>query len=353
MTDPSRATNAAPISSTKISMIWAYNSRSPPRLSMAASGARRGGVAASVGVVIGTVSGQVAESCAGALADMQGSRCCCMGMIDSEEQRKQIMLECLEYFTGLWNERVKAPPSNDLISMLAHGEATRNMGPVEYLGNLILLIVGGNDTTRNSISGGLLVAYVGLLSPFYLKGRTFYETAKLFGWRPPGSALDRSARRPGDHRYYPGPRQRRRVPDRAAGAKLATPPAGAVRRSRVSIAGVSTLRGRQAGWRHATSASASAVAPANTSAARKPACSPSHPPISAPGPAGSRISQRIVLVMRPSSGSGVTACRMARKLMKMKTAPVVKATSISAKAKTPKRLAGASASSSQPPPQTA
>ena len=45
---------------------------------------------------------------------------------------------------------------NDLISMLAHGESTRNMEPMEYLGNLVLLIVGGNDTTRNSISGGVL-----------------------------------------------------------------------------------------------------------------------------------------------------------------------------------------------------
>ena len=40
--------------------------------------------------------------------------------------------------------------------MLAHGEATQNMPPMEYLGNIILLIVGGNDTTRNSISGGVL-----------------------------------------------------------------------------------------------------------------------------------------------------------------------------------------------------
>jgi cytochrome P450 len=40
--------------------------------------------------------------------------------------------------------------------MLAHGEATRNMPPFEYLGNVLLLIVGGNDTTRNSITGGLL-----------------------------------------------------------------------------------------------------------------------------------------------------------------------------------------------------
>ena len=40
--------------------------------------------------------------------------------------------------------------------MLAHGENTRRMEPMEFLGNLILLIVGGNDTTRNSISGGVL-----------------------------------------------------------------------------------------------------------------------------------------------------------------------------------------------------
>ena len=42
------------------------------------------------------------------------------------------------------------------MSMLAHGQATRNMPPDEFLGNLILLIVGGNDTTRNSISGGVV-----------------------------------------------------------------------------------------------------------------------------------------------------------------------------------------------------
>jgi len=64
--------------------------------------------------------------------------------------------KCQAYFTRLWNERVNAEPGNDLISMLAHSPATRNMSPDEFLGNLILLIVGGNDTTRNSISGGLL-----------------------------------------------------------------------------------------------------------------------------------------------------------------------------------------------------
>lgn len=79
-----------------------------------------------------------------------------LGVIDTEEQRRAELLECLEYFTGLWNERVNAEPTTDLVSMLAHGEATRNMQPLEYLGNLVLLIVGGNDTTRNSMTGGVL-----------------------------------------------------------------------------------------------------------------------------------------------------------------------------------------------------
>lgn len=77
------------------------------------------------------------------------------GVVETEEQRRAELLECLEYFTRLWNERVNSEPGNDLISMLAHGEATRDMPPMEYLGNIILLIVGGNDTTRNSITGGL------------------------------------------------------------------------------------------------------------------------------------------------------------------------------------------------------
>ncbi len=76
-------------------------------------------------------------------------------IVTSEEQWRGELLECLGYFTRLWNERVNAEPKGDLISMLAHGEHTRNMTPQEYLGNLILLIVGGNDTTRNSMTGGV------------------------------------------------------------------------------------------------------------------------------------------------------------------------------------------------------
>jgi len=78
------------------------------------------------------------------------------GLVKSEEEREEILADCLTYFTRLWNERLNADVIKpDLISMMAHAEATRHMNPDQFLGNLILLIVGGNDTTRNSMSGGL------------------------------------------------------------------------------------------------------------------------------------------------------------------------------------------------------
>lgn len=64
--------------------------------------------------------------------------------------------KCFEYFNEVWQARQKqSEPGEDLISFLAHGESTRNMAPNEFLGNVLLLIVGGNDTTRNSMSGGV------------------------------------------------------------------------------------------------------------------------------------------------------------------------------------------------------
>jgi cytochrome P450 len=76
---------------------------------------------------------------------------------EKEKQRWDVMYEMGGYFTQLWNERKDREPRPDLISMMIHSEATRNMTPIEYMGNLVLLIVGGNDTTRNTMSGTVMV----------------------------------------------------------------------------------------------------------------------------------------------------------------------------------------------------
>lgn len=76
-------------------------------------------------------------------------------LVKNEElrlQRLQHMFECGAYFQNLWNGKVGREPTPDLISMMIHSDAMSQMDHHEFIGNLILLIVGGNDTTRNSMS---------------------------------------------------------------------------------------------------------------------------------------------------------------------------------------------------------
>ncbi|MEQ9663881.1 MAG: cytochrome P450 [Parasphingopyxis sp.] len=70
------------------------------------------------------------------------------------EQRGRILFEAASYFGKLWAER-KGKGAADLISMMAESDVLADADQRQILGNMMLLIVGGNDTTRNSMSGAV------------------------------------------------------------------------------------------------------------------------------------------------------------------------------------------------------
>jgi len=114
-----------------------------------------------------------------------------------EEVRAELM-GCAFYFQNLWNQRRDEPATTDLISMLAHGESTKEMPFMEFLGNLLLLIVGGNDTTRNSITGGLLA--LNQYPDQYDKLRAHPElipsmVSEIIRWQTPVAHMRRTATR--------------------------------------------------------------------------------------------------------------------------------------------------------------
>lgn len=78
------------------------------------------------------------------------------GIVESPVERHKELDECTKYFARLWNERVNSEPRNDLLSVMAHSEGSRAMDPDNLMGNIILLVVGGIDTTRNAMSGSVL-----------------------------------------------------------------------------------------------------------------------------------------------------------------------------------------------------
>ncbi|MES2336677.1 MAG: cytochrome P450 [Pseudomonadota bacterium] len=112
------------------------------------------------------------------------------------QQRLAHMFECGSYFQNLWNAKVGKERTPDLISMMIHSDAMAEMDQMEFLGNLILLIVGGNDTTRNSMS-----AYAYGLSQFPDErakleadpGLIHNATQEIVRWQTPLAHMRRTA----------------------------------------------------------------------------------------------------------------------------------------------------------------
>ena len=119
------------------------------------------------------------------------------GVVETLQQKFDELFEMVAYFEGLWEERRKNP-GHDLVSMLAHGEATKDIPTLAHMGNLLLLIVGGNDTTRNTMSGSIfgmnkypdqydkLIANPDLMSGF---------VPEIIRWQTPLSYMRRTATR--------------------------------------------------------------------------------------------------------------------------------------------------------------
>jgi len=119
------------------------------------------------------------------------------GVVETQQQKITELMECVAYFEKLWAER-RETPGFDLVSMLANGEATKDMPTMAHLGNLLLLIVGGNDTTRNTMTGSVyglnkfpdqydkLVADPGLVEKL---------VPEIIRWQTPLSYMRRTATR--------------------------------------------------------------------------------------------------------------------------------------------------------------
>ena len=103
-----------------------------------------------------------------------------LDMIKNRQQERQVMMfEMAMKFFALWQERTAAEPAPDLLSMMIHSNAMSKMDQVEFIGNMALLIVGGNDTTRNSMT-----AFA------YAMDKFPEERAKLIAWVAAGAPLD-------------------------------------------------------------------------------------------------------------------------------------------------------------------
>ena len=119
------------------------------------------------------------------------------GIVDSWDARRRELDECFTTFAGLWQARASGPLGSDLLSLMIAAEGTKDLSPGEFLGNLINLIVGGNDTTRNSLTGGVLALHLHPAQYAKLRAAPALVASmvpEIIHWQTPISHMARTAR---------------------------------------------------------------------------------------------------------------------------------------------------------------
>jgi cytochrome P450 len=116
------------------------------------------------------------------------------------EERLTALNDCLQTFTRLWHERAGSEGGFDLISLLQRDPNTADLvdRPMEFLGNILLLIIGGNDTTRNSATGGVLALNQNLAEYEKLRANTALipgMVSEIIRWQTPLAHMRRTATR--------------------------------------------------------------------------------------------------------------------------------------------------------------
>ncbi len=76
-------------------------------------------------------------------------------VVETQEQADEARHNFFTAIAKMYAERGAAEPAQDFMSLMAHSPQSKGFTLPEVLGDSIILLVGGNDTTRNTLTGSV------------------------------------------------------------------------------------------------------------------------------------------------------------------------------------------------------